>query len=52
MLVVARVDEMDRGDLDEGDEVTIMFDSIPGKSYEGTVETISGLGLKTERQLF
>ncbi|HEX2946966.1 MAG TPA: HlyD family efflux transporter periplasmic adaptor subunit [Clostridia bacterium] len=48
MVVIAEVDEIDIGSLDEGDDVTIVFDGIPGKSFEGNIETISGLGIKKQ----
>lgn len=44
MYVAASVDEMDLGGLSKGDTVSIIFDSLPEKTFEGTIEAISGLG--------
>lgn len=46
MAVIAEVDEIDIGDLEKGDDVTIIFDGLPDKSFEGNIETISELGIK------
>jgi biotin carboxyl carrier protein len=48
MVVIAEVDEIDIGDLEKGDDVTIVFDGIPDKSFEGNIETISELGIKKQ----
>lgn len=48
MAVIAEVDEIDIGHLEEGDDVTIIFDGIPGKAFEGNIETMSELGTKKQ----
>ena len=44
MRVIASVDEIDLARIAQGDKVNIIFDSFPDKTYEGTIESISGLG--------
>jgi multidrug efflux pump subunit AcrA (membrane-fusion protein) len=48
MAVIAGVDEIDIGALEEGDDVKVVFDGIPGKTFEGNIETISELGTKKQ----
>jgi HlyD family secretion protein len=48
MTVITEVDEIDVGSLEEGDDVTIVFDGIPDKIFEGNIEKISGLGIKKQ----
>ena len=40
--VLARVGEMDRANLREGQDVLIKLDAIPGKTIQGTIKSMSG----------
>lgn len=42
--LVSSVSELDAQIVKEGDIVRISFDSLPGKSYEGTITSVSGIG--------
>lgn len=40
--ILARVGELDRANLREGQEVSIQLDAIPGKKIEGNIKSMSG----------
>jgi len=42
--VVARVNELDRANLREGQSVTIQLDAMPGQKINGTIKSMSGTG--------
>lgn len=41
--VLARVGELDRANLHEGQEVSITLDAVPEKKFRGTIKTMSGM---------
>lgn len=41
MEVSAKVNELDRANLREGQQVLLRLDALPGKSFEGTIKTMS-----------
>lgn len=41
--VLARVGELDRANLHEGQEVSITLDALPDKRFRGTIKTMSGM---------
>ena len=42
MDLTAKIGEMDRANLREGQEMTFTLDSIPGKQFPGKIKTLSG----------
>jgi HlyD family secretion protein len=41
--VLARVGELDRANLHEGQEVSITLDAVPDQKFRGTIKTLSGM---------
>ena len=41
--VLARVGELDRANLHEGQEVSITLDAVPDQKFRGTIKTMSGM---------
>ncbi len=42
------VDELDIGDIELGQKVQVTADSLPGNTFEGTIENISAIGTNTD----
>jgi HlyD family secretion protein len=48
MEIQARVNEIDRANLKEGQPITLQVESLPGQSYEGKVKAIAGMASRGE----
>lgn len=48
MEIQARINEMDRANLNAGQPITLQVESLPGQSYEGKVKTIAGMASRGE----
>lgn len=46
--LVSAVSEMDAREISVGDKMSIEFDSIPGKRYDGVVSAVSGIGSQSD----
>jgi HlyD family secretion protein len=48
MEIQARIDEVDRANLNAGQPITLQVESLPGQSYDGRVKTIAGMASRGE----
>jgi hypothetical protein len=48
MEIQARIDEVDRANLNGGQPITLQVESLPGQSYDGRVKTIAGMASRGE----
>ncbi len=48
MELQARIDEIDRANLNAGQPITLQVESLPGQSFEGKVKVIAGMASRGE----
>ena len=48
MEIEARINEIDRANLNSGQPITLQVESLPGQSFEGRVKTIAGMASRGE----
>lgn len=46
MSLTARVPETDRGNVSAGEVVSVRFNALPGKAFQGTVKTVGGMSMQ------